>query len=201
MAYIPLIECRKVSLDELRELAEEARGEIDKVYAHWTAGRYSQAYDDYHVLVDYDGSVYVTTDNFKKTKWHTYGRNYLALGISMMCAYSAVANNGEDADMGDYPPTALQIEALAQATAVLSEALGLEIDRENFMTHCEAAWKDGYGVPYGTYVDGVYQGDPDLRWDLWYLPDFSDGEKMKPGGDLWRGKAAYYKSQWGVRGD
>lgn len=201
MGYISLESCRKVSLEELRELAEHAQGEIDTVYSHWTAMKYSQAFDSYHILVDYDGSVYATTEDFSRTKSHTYGRNYRALGISMMCAYSAVANHGEDADLGNFPPTRLQIEALAQATAILSIALGLEIDCENFLTHCEAAWEDGYGVPYGSTVNGVYQGDPDLRWDLWYLPDFSDNEKMKPGGDLWRGKAAYYKSQWGVRGD
>jgi len=202
MGYISLERCRKVSLEELRELAEYAQGEIDKVYAHWTAGRYSQAFDYYHVLIDHDGAVYVTTDDFTITKSHTYRRNYRAIGISMMCAYGAVAaDNGKDSDLGEFPPTLLQIEALAQATAILSIALGLEIDRENFLTHCEAAWEDGYGVPYGATVNGVKQDDPDLRWDLWFLPDMYDGEKMKPGGDLWRGKAAFYKRQWGVRGD
>lgn len=201
MANIELKKCRKVTLEELRELAEEVNGDITKVYAHWTAGRYSQAFDDYHILIDHDGAVYATTEDLTEYKTHTLGRNHRAVSISLMCAYKAVANSGKDADLGDYPPTALQIEALAQVTAVLSEALDLEITENNYLTHCEAAWRDGYGVPYGQVVNGVYQGDPDLRWDLWFLPDFSDGGEMKPGGDLWRGKAAYYQRQWGVRGD
>lgn len=192
MAYVALEHCRKVALEDLRELANEACGYIDMVYAHWTAGRYSQGYDDYHILVDHDGAVYVTTDDLTEYKTHTLGRNSRAIAISMMCAYGALANEGYDADFGDYPPTPLQIEALAQVAAVLSGALDLEITRENFMTHCEAALIDGYGP---------FQGDPNLRWDLWYLPDINDGGKMKPGGDLWRGKAAFYKRQWGVRGD
>ena len=192
MAYIPLKECRKVSLEELREIAEKARGEISKVYAHWTAGTYSQAFDDYHILIDYDGSVYVTTYDLEEYKEHTYLRNWRAVGISMMCAYGALANEGRDADLGEYPPTPVQIEALAQVTAVLSGALGMEITRDNFMTHCEAAVADNYGP---------FSGDPETRWDLWFLPDASDGAKMKQGGDLWRGKAAYYKRQWGEQGD
>ena len=49
------------------------------------------------------------------------------------------------------------------------------------MTHEEAAMLDGYGP---------YSGDPETRWDLWYLPD-SDGT-MKSGGDVIRGKALWY---------
>jgi len=79
---------------------------------------------------------------------------------------------------------------------VLSQELGLEINKENFMTHCEAALRDGYGVPYGTYVNGVYQGDPDLRWDLWYLPDPNNNGEMVDGGNLWRGIANFYKNRW-----
>ncbi|MBR4908799.1 MAG: N-acetylmuramoyl-L-alanine amidase [Acidaminococcaceae bacterium] len=192
MAYVELDHCRKVSLEDIRELANEARGEISMVYAHWTAARYSQAYDDYHILIDHDGAIYVTTDDLTEYKAHTYRRNYRAIGIALMCCYGALANEGYDADFGDYPPTLLQIEALAQVTAILSDALDLEITRDNFLTHCEAALADGYGP---------FQGDPDLRWDLWFLPDLYDGERMKPGGDLLRGKGIFYQNQWGTRGD
>jgi len=72
----------------------------------------------------------------------------------------------------------------------------LELDKSTFMTHCEAAIRDGYGVPFGEVVDGVYQGDPDLRWDLWYLPDPNEDGEMTDGGQLWRGIANFYKNQW-----
>ena len=177
----------KVTLADLRELAADAKGRIDKVYAHWTAGHYSQPFSDYHILIDYDGTVFVTTDDFTEKKNHTWHRNGRAIGIGMMCAYGAIANEGKDADLGDEPPTMHQIEALAQVAAVLSVELGLDITRDNFMTHCEAAQIDNYGP---------FSGDPETRWDLWYLPDYVGDGKMKQGGDLWRGKAAFYKRWW-----
>lgn len=33
---------RKITLDELREMAQAAKGYIDKIYVHWSAGRYHQ---------------------------------------------------------------------------------------------------------------------------------------------------------------
>jgi len=193
---IRLEECHKVTLEELREFAADAMGYITRVYSHWTAGHYGQAFDDYHILVDEYGNAYITTEDFTERKSHTAWRNSRAIGISMMCAYGAVANGGKDADLGWEPPTAIQITALSQVAAVLSQELCIELDREHFMTHCEAACEDGYGVPYGSVVNGVYQGDPDLRWDLWYLPDPNNDGKMVPGGELWRGIANYYKNQW-----
>lgn len=177
----------KVTLADLREMAADAKGRIDKVYAHWTAGHYGQPFSDYHILIDYDGTVFVTTDDFTEKKNHTWHRNGRAIGIGMMCAYGAIANEGKDADLGDEPPTMHQIEALAQVAAVLSVELGLDITRDNFMTHCEAAQIDNYGP---------FSGDPETRWDLWYLPDYVGDGKMKQGGDLWRGKAAFYKRWW-----
>lgn len=37
----------------------EANNRDVKLYVHWSAGRYSQFWDDYHVQIDYDGSIYV----------------------------------------------------------------------------------------------------------------------------------------------
>ena len=55
MSYIPLERCYKVTLEELRDIARDFHGIIHHVYAHWTAGHYSQAYDDYHICIDHDG--------------------------------------------------------------------------------------------------------------------------------------------------
>jgi len=90
-----------------------------------------------------------------------------------------------------------QIEVLAQVTAVIAEECDLRLDSDaHVMTHCEAAWKDGYGVPYGATVNGVKQDDPDLRWDLMKLPDYCGDGSMTDGGDLIRGKAAWYQRKW-----
>ena len=49
-------------------------------------------------------------------------------------------------------------------------------------THCEAAEEDDYG-PTTTCE----------RWDLWYLPDIPATEELKPGGEVIRGKAAWWQ--------
>jgi len=46
-------------------------------------------------------------------KYHTWRRNSRAIGIAMMCAYNAQANDGWNSDLGDEPPTSIQITALA----------------------------------------------------------------------------------------
>ena len=189
MSYIPLERCYKVTLEELREIAQDFHGLIHHVYAHWTAGHYSQVYDDYHICVDYDGSVYLTTEDLTDILAHTWHRNTGAIGITLMCAYRAEARNGYNAWMGPEPPTDIQITALAQVTAVLSEELGLEINDDNYMTHAEAADIDDYG-PSSTCE----------RWDLWYLPDPNNGGQLVDGGQLWRGMALWYLNYWREHG-
>lgn len=175
------------TLDDVREKAREASDYIDHVYLHWTAGHYGQAYDDYHICIDEDGSVYIMED-FRETLAHTYMRNRYAVGVSMLCCVEAEARSGYNAWLGYEPPTTAQIESLAQVVAVLAEEFNLPLDTSDYvMTHCEAADLDGYG-PHGGGCE---------RWDLWYLPDAygADGE-LVPGGDLIRGKAAYYQRIW-----
>lgn len=191
------------SLDDIRGLCRNSNEPVNHVYLHWTAGWYGQAYDDYHICIDKDGEIYIMCDSINDYLQHTYRRNSYSVGVSLMCCAEAVANNGYDADFGPEPVTASQIESMAQVVAVLSSEFNLNLSNpDDIMTHYEAACLDGYGVPYGTYVNGVYQGDSDSRWDLWYIPDFygQDG-KMVPGGDLIRGKAAFYIREWGTGGD
>ena len=173
---------RQVTLKELEQMAVEAReaitlkaqsvGRTPKVYIHWSAGKYSSFFEDYHVNIDHDGCVYVSVDNLAQMLSHTWRRNTGAIGVSMACCYGATTEN-----WGDYPPTGEQVEALAQVIAVLGRALGLNITADNFMTHAEAADLDDYG-PNTTCE----------RWDLWLLPGVEKGE----GGNLVRGKAQWY---------
>ena len=72
------------------------------------------------------------------------------------------------------PPTAVQIEVLAKIVAILCDELRLDIDDYHVMTHCEAAFKDGYGPG---------DGDPDMRWDLWFLPADPCYKLLYPGGE------------------
>ena len=93
-------------------------------------------------------------------------RNTGSVGIAVDCAYGAGSS-----DLGEYPPTATQIETMAKVICVVAEALWLTIDKDHVMTHGEAANnEDGdyrWHKPYAWWNDGY--GDGDTRGDLEYL--------------------------------
>lgn len=193
---------RQVTLKELEHLASVARGNLwsmtkapdgaPRIYLHWSAGHYSQKFEDYHINITDDGKIWVTTDDLSEVLAHTWHRNSGAVGMSLCCACGATTN-----DLGDEPPTAQQIEAMAQAIRAVADGLWLTIDKRYVLTHGEAADnEDGWYAhdPYGpkTTVE---------RWDLEYLgtaespkynPWATDGTR---GGDVLRGKALWYKQQ------
>ena len=181
------------SLDDVMRLAHNARGFIDHVYLHWTAGWYGQCYDDYHICIDKGGEIYLMCDDsLREHKAHTLGRNTGAVGISLCCCVDASARADATKDyginLGSEPPTAQQIEVMAEIVAVLADEFDLPLDTDEFvMTHYEAAKRDGYAPGQ----------DPDCRWDLWYIPDYYGAEgKLDDGGALIRGKAAWYQRKW-----
>ena len=174
---------KRITLEELRRMARAAKGYIDKIYLHWTAGNYHQFSNDYHLCIDDDGAIIATTDDLTVFKEHTWRRNSDAVGIAMCCCAGAVAYSADNIDYGEHPPTAAQIDSMAQTVAVLCKALGLDINPHIVMTHCEAAELDGYG-PSTTCE----------RWDLWTLPDVPGDGKQKPGGDVVRGKAIWWQN-------
>lgn len=172
---------RPIGATPLYYLACQFKGEIDHIYLHWSAGWYGQFYDDYHINIDADGTIYLSTDDLTETLAHTWRRNSRSIGISLACCADASAKADGTIDFGTHPPTAKQIESMAIVVNVLCAALGLPMDKEHVMTHCEAAELDDYG-PSTTCE----------RWDLWYLPDYINGG-VEPGGDMIRGKAAWYR--------
>ena len=174
-----------ISLNELNNYCSRAVGSINKIYLHWTAGRYNQQFDDYHINIDGDGNIYIDGE-LTDHKNHTYMRNSGAVGISLDCAYNAQWVN----NLGDYPPTDAQIETLAQVVAVLCVDLGLPASISNVLTHAEAADNmDGW------YAHDAYGPNSTCeRWDLWVV---REGDEAGSGGDIIRGKAKYYAQQWG----
>ena len=103
-------------------------------------------------------------------------------GIKVSVSQNRLELTGYNMEMGPMPVTQAQIEAMSMIVALFAKYGGVPI--ECCITHCEAAYFDGYGP---------YSGDPETRWDLWYLPDY-DGV-MKGGGDVIRGKARWYLQQ------
>lgn len=204
---------RQINLEELRELVRSSCQEIAyqassigrsiAIYLHWTAGHYGSFFEDYHVNIDGPGGLYTCHQNFARAvAWnpekriyqapaHTWGKNTGALGFSMAAAYDAECRvaqpfSPDDIDFGPEPPTGEQIEAMAQAVAVACDVFGVPPTFDFVRTHAEQASMDGYGPG---------SGDPQTRWDLAYLPGYSES-----GGDVIRGKAQFYMEQLAAGG-
>lgn len=200
-SVLPASAMRRVTCAELRELAAAYRpalcyaaarcGRETKLYLHWTAGHYGQFFADYHVQIDADGGIYVIGDGvLDDLLAATYLRNSGSVSVALLGCVDATTEN-----LGSEPPTAAQIEAMAQAVTALADGLWLTIDKERILTHGEAADnEDGVRThaPYGPRTTCE-------RWDLEYLgteespvfhPWAEDGTR---GGDVLRGKAQYYR--------
>lgn len=161
---------KKVTLDTVRAMAGAAAGAIDRIFLHWSAGHYGQPFPDYHLNIDHDGTIYASVDDLTATLAHTWHQNTGSVGVSVLCCAFADTHS-----LGDEPPTAVQIDTMAQVVAVLCQELGLPCDFDHVRTHAEQADRDGYG-PATTCE----------RWDLWFL---SDGDAPGSGGDTLRAKA------------
>lgn len=185
----------KVTLDELLQAVSAFEGEIDRVYWHWTAGRYGQFWSDYPINIDEDGSIYISDvedingdglvtiadidgEDIEATE-ATWRRNSRSTAIGCLCMMGATTKN-----FGAMPLTHAQIESSARVMAILSLALNLPLTYDCFRTHCEQALEDGYGP---------YSGDPQVRWDGWML---EEGDDEGTGGDILRGKANYYWNEF-----
>lgn len=192
----------KASKDALWEAAREYGRDV-KIYLHWTAGRYGQFWDDYHLQIDEDGICYMPNNITLCDKIAgTYMRNSGSVAVAILGCFDATTNKG----LGTNPPTLAQIETMARVIAVIAEALEFPIDIKHVMTHGEAADnEDGYLPEYQAngYPDGMYGPKHSVeRWDLEYL-----GTKECPsyqpyatngcrGGDILRGKAKWYHHEY-----
>lgn len=192
----------KAAYDALWSAARQ-NGRDVKLYLHWTAGRYGQFWDDYHIQIDADGALYMPkTASLSTLLAATYRRNSGSVAIALLGCYGAAT----DGELGANPPTAAQIESMARAVAVLADALDLTIDAARMLTHGEAADNaDGIDPGYEAngYPQGMYGPQHSVeRRDLEYLgteesprynPQATDGSR---GGDVLRGKAAWYRRMY-----
>lgn len=195
---------KRVTLKDIETMAKSAfpalwqeakqMGRDVKIYLHWTAGRYGQMYDDYHLNIDQDGSIWASTDDLSETLSHTWHRNTASIGITLCCGYGATTE-----DLGEYRPTVAQIDSMAQVIAVLAPALWLTIDSDRVMTHGEAADNIDGLLPEG---DEYGPNNGCERWDLQFLgtddsPEWTtDYFDPRTGGNVIRGKANWYKNKF-----
>ena len=183
---------QKVSLEQLSPIIKRARGlGINKLYIHWTAGRYDQVFEDYHINITGDGDIYA--QEFSLFLNHTYKRNSNAIGIAVDAMY-----NGTPEDFGDYPVTKKQMNVLAQVIAKICIELPIPLDIEHVLTHAEAADnKDGCypDYEYNGYPNGMY--GPDHNWERWDLWKTKPEDAPYSGGDIIRGNARWYSHEWG----
>lgn len=174
------------NIEEITKHLMSAKGEIDRIYAHWTAAPYRMTdFMAYHAVIDRGGCFHVMHSDFTRVLSHTWRRNGRSLGVAMACACGACCwyDAPSGVDLGEVPSEE-QIEALALFCGYALFYLGLSAG--DIYTHAEIAKTDGYGIG---------SGDPDMRWDLLYLPDYENNGVLVPGGRLLRGKAEFYRKQ------
>lgn len=192
---------KRVTLTDIKNMAIESRNRLiadassasrdTKIYLHWSAGKYGTVFSDYHINITGEGIIYCTVNDLSIVLPHTYKRNSGSIGVSLCCAYNATSR-----DIGPYPPTAIQIDALAQVGCILADALKIPITKNRIMTHGEAADNEDGLWTHEKY--GPKNGCE--RWDLEYLgtdespkfnPYATDGTR---GGDILRGKMIWYQN-------
>ena len=171
-----------------------------QIVLHWTAGKYYSYFDSYHINIDGDGDSHITQRDFAKVIPHSYMKNSASIGITLCCAYNATTYN-----LGDYPPTEEQIEAMAKIIAVLSEALGIDIDIDHCVTHGEHADNvDSYKVYFADYTGyPLNQYGPQSNCERWDLQRIrmtdewtTDYDDPMTGGNQIRALARVYRKQY-----
>ena len=176
-----------MTLEEIGRCLALACGGVDRTYCHWTGAPYRMTmFPAYHAVIDQCGYFHVMHTDFTKRLAHTWKRNSRSIGVALACCRDARCyyDAPDGVDLGSEPPTAAQIEALAMFCAAATEKLAIPLSE--IYTHAEIAAADGYGIG---------SGDPDMRWDLLYLPNYGNEGTLTVGGDLIRGKTGYYKEQ------
>ena len=199
---------RQINLDELRAIARSSYedlaycarsvGRSIKLYLHWTAGWYDNKFDDYHINIDEEGNIFITTEDLSEVLAHTYRRNTGAVGITLDCCVHATSE-----DLGENPPTEAQLKTLYEVVAVLADEFDLcetgydengnsyrYVSKNTVLTHGEAADNEDNEYchePYGPKSTVE-------RWDLEFLgneesPEYNPDDEEHRGGTIIRNHA------------
>ena len=123
---------RQITLSELQTRANEAKdmllakaqaiGRDPCIFLHWSAGHYGQPFADYHINIDQNGELYTDVTDLSETLAHTWHNNTSALGVSMLCCAGATTQ-----DLGEEPPTDVQIETMARVVYCFVPGVGYSV--------------------------------------------------------------------------
>ena len=154
---------------------------------HWSAGSYTQTFDDYHFCITWDGkkAQVIQTLSLTERGSHCWRRNTGNIGVSMMCMAEK------------YPVRLEQVEAMAKLNAELCLYFGLDPNG----TYTAQKIDPDSGAPiFGAFEAPIVSdhafyarkdGYSSLRWDignhmapvkaktLWYYNKLKSGE-IKP---------------------
>ncbi len=151
------------------------------IYFHWSGGiGYNGQPAPYHSYVDGAGKMHYNSPYTVDKNEHTWKRNTNSVAIAANAMGHVGQKNAyiESKGWAQTPLKNIQVNSMTLEAAKLALAWGWkekDINIKNIMTHAEAAAnRDGRSptVNYGP------EGEPERRWDLWYL---------KKGGKKWSG--------------
>lgn len=158
-------------------------GKLNKVTIHYSVGRYSQTFNDYHYMIKYDPAtkkasvwkgIYKPEDNENcmdgKYAPHCRLANTGNIGVSFCAMYGYKSPK----DVGKYPITREQAELMFELVAEL--CVKYKIDIKEVKTHYER--------------DRELQR-PSGKIDIIYLPPFPDVSKERVGAFI-RNKVEWY---------
>lgn len=137
-----------------------------KIFLHWSAGSYTNAYNAYHSIALGDGSIVRHTPYDQDKYAHTKGANKGSVGL----AIAAMGGEGVgENNFGAFPPTKKQLDAMVYEAARLAVDWGWSeatID-SNVRTHGEwerYATRNNLlpGRPQRWDVDKLRQSDPNV---------------------------------------
>lgn len=159
---------------------------MNRIIIHWTAGRYDPNITDlehYHFLITGSGSCikgkYIPEDNLNcadgKYAAHTGKGNTGSIGIAV-CGMLGYYNKY---NVGKYPLTPQQTEALFKKIAELCKQYHLPVTPETVLTHYEFNQK--HNIKTG-------------KIDITYLPSYPD-VPFSAVGDFIRNKVVWYLSK------
>ncbi len=159
---------------------------MKRIILHWTAGTgFPSSYDKnfYHFLVDKNGKTHfgdyepeanldVKTGRYAA---HTGGGNTGSIGVTAcgMAGFVSASN------VGKYPLTRVQLEAVFALCASLCEKYSIPVTPATVLTHYEFGLKNPRTSSAG-------------KIDLTYLPPFPDVEMRNIGGFI-RSKVEWYR--------